>query len=269
MRVDVGGVGLNVEVRGPEGAPAVVLLHAFPLSHRMWEPQVEALEGRWRVVAPDLRGLGESEVGDGQYAIDFYADDLFAVLDRLGLDAVVGCGLSMGGYVLLRALERHPERFRAAVLADTRSEADDDAGRLGRVAAVRALKRKGAAAYARQFAESVLGATTLASRPEVVEAVGAVVAANPVAGMCGAQLAMAARTDTTPALAGLALPVLVLVGEEDPVTPPAAAAAMAERLPRGRLEVIAGAGHLSGLEAPEAFNRALVAFLEEVAPPPA
>ncbi|MBW3534741.1 MAG: alpha/beta hydrolase, partial [Gemmatimonadetes bacterium] len=141
MRVEVEGVGLEVAIAGPEDAPAVVFLHGFPLSHRMWEPQMRTLEGRWRVVAPDLRGMGASDSGDGQYGMDVYVDDLFAVLDRLGPGEVVGCGLSMGGYVLLRALEREPGRFRAAVLADTRSTPDDDEGRLKRVAAMRAEQK--------------------------------------------------------------------------------------------------------------------------------
>lgn len=268
VRVEVDGVGLNVALRGPEGAPAVVFLHGFPLSHRMWEPQMRTLEARWRIVAPDLRGMGGSDVGDGQYAIDLYADDLFAVLDHLGLADVVACGLSMGGYVLLRALEREPGRFRAAVLADTRSTADDDEARLKRVAAVRALKRKGAETYARQFVEIVLGRTTLAERPELVDWVRATIAAADVLGLSGAQLAMAARTDTTDVLAGLDIPVLVVVGKEDELTPRDLAGDMADALPDGRLAVIPRAGHLSNLENPEAFDRALVRFLEEVAPPP-
>lgn len=266
VRVDVEGVELHVEVRGPEEAPAVLLLHGFPLSRRMWEPQILALEARWRVVAPDLRGMGESGVGDGQYAIDFYADDLFAVMDRLGLDRVVGCGLSMGGYVLLRALERDPGRFRAAVLADTRSAADDDAGRLKRVAAVRSLKRKGTEEYARQFAEVVLGRTTLAKRPELVAWVRETVAAGDVVGLSGAQLAMASRTDTTHVLSQLDMPVLVVVGEEDELTPRDTAGAMAEHLSDGRLAVVPGAGHMSNLENPEEFDRVLIRFLEEVSP---
>ena len=266
LRVEVDGVGLNVEVRGPEDAPAVVFLHGFPLSARMWEPQMRALEDRWRLVAPDLRGMGDSDVGDGQYAIDFYADDLFAVLDRLGLEGVVGCGLSMGGYVLLRALEREPGRFRAAVLADTRSAADDDAGRLRRFAAVRALKRKGTEEYARQFVEIVLGRTSLAKRPELVKWVRDVIAARDPVGLAGAQLAMASRTDTTHVLERLDLPVLVVVGDEDELTPRDVAGAMADALPRGRLAVVPGAGHLSNLENPDEFDRVLIRFLDEVLP---
>lgn len=267
VRVAAEGAELAVTVAGPPGAPAVVFLHGFPLSRGTWEPQIAALEDRWRVIAPDLRGMGDSGTGDGQYAMDVYADDLFVVLDTLDLDEVVACGLSMGGYVLLRALEREPGRFRAAVLADTRSTADDDEGRLRRVAAARAIKRKGVETYARQFVEIVLGRTTLARRADVVEAVRETIAGGDPLGLAGAQLAMASRTDTTHVLEGLEIPVLVVVGEEDDLTPREGAGAMAEALPDGRLAVLPHAGHLSNLENPEAFDRALVRFLEEVAPP--
>lgn len=264
MKIAAEGAELHVHVAGPQDGPVLLLLHAFPLHGGMWAAQVEALLGEWRVVVPDFRGFGQSDVGDGQYAIDFYADDLFKLLEApaLALEGpVVACGLSMGGYVLLRAVEREPDRFRALVLADTRSGADDDEGRLKRLAAVRTLRRHGAAAYATSFAESAVGRSTREHRPEVVEAVKAMARANPVAGMVGAQLAMAARTDTTASLARIDVPTLVVVGEEDTLTPPDLSREMAGRIGGARLEVLPGAGHLTSVEAPEAFNRALKGFL--------
>lgn len=190
----------------------------------MWSAQVDSLKNQWRVIVPDFRGFGKSEVGDGHYAIDFFVDDLFALLDapELGVSGtpLVACGLSMGGYVLLRAVEREPARFRALVLADTKSGGDNDEGRLKRLGAVRKLRKEGAAAYAEGFVDGALGKTTKAGRPEVVKAVKAMTAAQPVAAMIGAQLAMASRTDTTAALAKIWVPTLVVVGEEDGLTPP-------------------------------------------------
>jgi len=259
---------VHVEVSGPAGAPVLLLLHAFPLHGGMWAAQVDALSGAWRVVVPDFRGFGGfggSDPGDGQYAIDFMVDDVLAVLDtkELGLRAgpIAACGCSMGGYVLLRAVERAPERFRALVLADTKSGADDDAGKLKRFAAVRTIREKGVAAYAIAFAEAALGPTTRAKRTEVARRVVSMVRSSPMTGLVGAQLAMAARTDTTGALSGIAVPTLVVVGGEDPIIPPDVCREMAARIPGARLEVIPEAGHLPPMEASDAFNAALEGFL--------
>ena len=256
------GVKLNVVVRGPEDAPPVLLLHAFPLSHRMWEPQMEALADHFRLVVPDHRGFGGSEPGDGQYMMELLVDDLFAVLDELGLERVVACGLSMGGYVLLRALERAPERFRAVALADTRSQADDDAGKLARAATIKAVKSDGVDAFAAQFSGKLLGPSTLARDPDLRTTVADMIKANGALAICGGLLALATRTDTTAALKKLSVPALILVGEEDAITPVASSRSMAEAAPGAKLVTLPSAGHLSNLETPAAFNRALREFLE-------
>jgi pimeloyl-ACP methyl ester carboxylesterase len=262
--ISAGGVALNVQLEGPELGSPVVLLHAFPLSSRMWEPQIAVLRGRYRVVAPDYRGFGESELGDGQYTIEMFVDDLLQVLDSLGIERVTACGLSMGGYVLLRALERAPERFRAVVLADTRSQADDDQGKLGRAATLRSLKSNGLEAFAEQFSAKLLGPTTLGRGDGLRENLVSMIRRNRVLAVGGALLALAARTDTTEALRNLRVPALILVGEEDAITPPAHSRAMADAAPGARLVEISAAGHLSNLENPEAFNHALLGFLAEV-----
>jgi 3-oxoadipate enol-lactonase len=264
-KVPSSGVTLHVERAGAKGAPAVVLLHAFPLSTRMWRPQIDALSGRYDVIAADHRGFGESEAGDGQYTIELFVDDLFTVLDHLHLERVVACGLSMGGYVLLRALEREPARFQGVVLADTRSQADDDAGKLARAASIRAIKSDGVESFAEQFSKKLIGPTSLARRTELRDEVGDMIRRNQVLPICGALLALAARTDTTEALRKLQVPALIVVGEEDTITPPAQSHAMAQAAPGAKLVEIPEAGHLSNLENPDAFNRALLGFLAEVA----
>ena len=265
MRVQGDGAQLHVHLRGPEDGPPVLLIHGFPLTGAMWNEQVECLADQWRLIVPDLRGHGASDPGDGQYAIDFFVDDLFAVLDQVApKQPVVGCGLSMGGYILLRALEREPERFRALVLADTKSTPDDDAGRLKRLDAVRKIRKEGAAAFATGFVNGLVGETTRAERPGVVEAVTAMIAGNDAHAMVGSLLAMAARTDTTGALRRARVPTLVIVGEEDTLIPPAAAKEMAEAVPGGRLLPIPRAGHMSPMEAPTEFNRGIRDFLKSL-----
>lgn len=231
----------------------------------MWEPQLRALSRRYRTVAYDQRGLGRSEPGDGQYTMETLVDDLFGVMDGLETGPAVGCGLSMGGYVLLRAVEREPDRFRALVLCDTRSEADGNEAKLKRAAAIRRVKEEGLEAFARGFPEVVLGPTSLACRPELADRVRRMVEEGSALGVCGLQLAMAARTDTTASLAAIGVPCLLLFGEEDSLTPPEVGEAMAGRIPDARLRVIPEAGHLSNLENPEPFTEELDAFLADLA----
>jgi pimeloyl-ACP methyl ester carboxylesterase len=266
VKIAVERAQLNVRMHGSAQKQTLVLLHAFPLHGGMWSEQMEAPGESWRVLAPDFRGFGASEVGQGQYAIDFFVDDLFAILDAPALKIekrpVVACGLSMGGYVLLRAVEREPERFRALVLADTKSGADDDQGKLKRLDAVRTIRREGVAAFAKGFAQNALGPTTRSERPEVGDTVIDMITSNPTVGMVGAQLAMAARTDTTAALARIEVPTLVVVGAEDTLTPPELSKQMASEIEGSQLEIIPGAGHLPALETPDAFNEALKRFLD-------
>lgn len=265
MRLQAEGARLYLADRGlREGLP-VVLVHAFPLAHRMWEPQLAALSGEFRLVAYDVRGFGESDVGDGQYTMELLVDDLLAVLDGLAIERAVVCGLSMGGYIALRAAEREPARLRGLVLCDTRSEADSDEGKLKRAAAIRKVKREGVAAFAAELAPLLLGPTTRRARPELEARVREMIEANSPAGICGAQLAMAARTETTAALPGIGVPTLVLVGEEDGLTPPSDSEAMRRRIPGAEMATVPAAGHLSNLESPEAFTHHLRDFLRRVA----
>ena len=264
MEIERGDVSLHVRVEGPDDGPTLVLIHGFPVDHRMWRHQIEAFAAHRRVVAYDVRGLGRSAVGDGQYTMELFVDDLFAILDAVASEPVAACGLSMGGYILLRALARRPERFRAAVLADTRSEADDDETRLNRSRAVEAIKEEGPGSFAEGFVPKVLAPVTLEERPEVVKAVEEMIRANDPRGMVGAQLAMMSRTDTSAALAELEIPVLAVAGEADELTPPEGARSMADSIPDGRAATVSDAGHFSPLENPEVFNRILAGFLEEV-----
>ncbi|MFH2053047.1 MAG: alpha/beta fold hydrolase [bacterium] len=261
MMISLNGTSLHVEDAGdPRGSP-VVFVHGFPFSGAMWQPQVAAVNHRHRVVTYDLRGMGRSAVGDGQYTIEGHVDDLIALLDHLGLTSPVIVGLSMGGYVTLRAVERHPERFRAVVLCDTRSEADDDAAKLKRAAGVAGVKRDGAAAFAEAFIPAVFAPGSLKAKPEAVSLIRETIAATPPLAIAGQLLAMAGRTDTSASLARIAVPTLILCGELDSVTPPALSRAMHERIPGSQLALVPGAGHLSNLEDPGFFNARLLDFL--------
>jgi pimeloyl-ACP methyl ester carboxylesterase len=168
----------------------------------------------------------------------------------------------MGGYIALRALERNPERFCGAVLCDTRSEADDDAGKIKRAAGAVAVKRDGAEVFAASFVRNVFAPASFHSRPEAVRRIQHIISLTSPVAIAGHLIAMAGRTDTTASLSSMAVPALIMVGEHDTVTPPERAQAMHERMAGSTLRVVPGAGHLSNLENPAFFNAQLLEFLE-------
>ena len=246
---------------GGEGTP-VLLVHAFPLRARMWEPQIEALGDRWRFVAPDLKGFGDSDAPDdaASYSMDAFADDLKAVLDELGIDRVVLAGLSLGGYVALAFLRKYRSSVSALVLADTRAEGDAPEAIEKRTNQQGIVREQGPGALTDGLIGALLGEPTREKKPDVVENVRGLMQ-NPPAGYVGALEAMKGRPDSTPDLTSIDLPTLIVVGENDTLTPPDLSRKMHEHIGGSRLVVIPEAGHLSNLEAPEAFNGALAEFL--------
>ncbi len=246
---------------GRKEAVPIVLIHAFPLNQTMWSPQISALSKKYRVIAYDIRGHGKSEVGDGQYTLELFVDDLIALLDHLKIEKTILCGLSMGGYIALRALERHPERISKLVLSDTRSEADSDEAKVKRSATLKLIKEKGVSVFAEEFVKSALIPETFTTHPEVVQTVQEMILKNSPLGICGALLALASRTDTTAFLNKIKIPTLILVGEKDQITPFSAADSLKEKIPNAQMHVIPCAGHFSSLENPTEFNRRLLSFL--------
>lgn len=263
QRVMVNGVNLAVEVRG-EG-PAILFVHGYPLDHTIWADQFDGLEG-FRRIAPDLRGMGRSDSPDLGYGIGIYAADLAALLDVLGVDEVVLCGFSMGGYVAFEFLRRWRPRVRALVLVSTRAEADTAEGRRARDTAAALAREGGAGAIADSMLARMLTPATINGSPELVERTRAIMAATPVAGIVGALAAMRDRPDSMALLQGLeGIPSLVIVGDEDQLTPPDRARAMAEAIPAARLVVIPGAAHLTTMERAKETSAALKDFLRSVA----
>jgi 3-oxoadipate enol-lactonase len=248
---------------GKTGEVPIVLIHGFPFSHRMWRPQIEILQKQYRVIAYDVRGHGESEVGDGQYTIELFVDDLIALLDHLKVEKAVLCGLSMGGYIALRAVERNPERCLALVLCDTSSEADTNDAKLRRASSIKAVKRDGVKAYSQSFTKVVFAPETFEKKPEIVDVIRATIESNSVLGICGTLLALAGRTETTTSLPKFLAPTLILVGELDKVTPPPLSIKMHEGIRGSELHLIPNAAHMSNLECPDEFNTRILNFLNK------
>jgi 3-oxoadipate enol-lactonase len=262
QRLTVNGVNLAVEVLG--AGPAILFIHGYPLDRSIWREQIRALDG-FRRIAPDLRGMGQSDAPDLGYSMSIYAADLAALLDALGVDEVILCGLSMGGYVAFEFLRQWRSRVRGLVLMDTRADADAPEVRRGRDAAAATAKDRGASAIADAMLPKMLAPATLGRRPDVAEGLRALMSSTPVAGIVGALAAMRDRQGSEPLLAALAgIPTLVLVGEADAVTPPEQARTMAKSIPGAQLAIIPGAGHLPPVEQPEATTERLREFLRSL-----
>jgi pimeloyl-ACP methyl ester carboxylesterase len=238
----------------------VVLLHAFPLNRSMWEPQVAALFGECRCIVPDLRGFGDS-TRDGPYSMDRYADDVIEILDTLQIERAVVGGLSMGGYVALAIHRRHRDRVRALMLADTRAAADTAEGRAKRNELIALARTSGASAVADRQITGLVGKSTREKQPELVDRLRSQMAEESVEGIVGALEAMRDRQDSRDLLAEISVPTLIVVGDEDVITPVKEARQLQTAIRGSRLEVIPGAGHLSNIERPAAFNAALSEFV--------
>jgi pimeloyl-ACP methyl ester carboxylesterase len=251
---------------GESQADVLVLIHAFPLGAGMWEGQAKGLPAGWRLIAPDLRGFGGSTLGepDDNPSMDDYAADVVDLLRELHITSAAIGGCSMGGYAALAAVRRAPELARALVIIDSRVGADTPEGRANRRGMLALLDREGPSGVARDMMPKLLGKTTLSERPDVEPFVRRLVKQQSAAAVRGGILRMMSRPASADVLENLTVPLLIVVGEEDTLTPPEEARAMAALQPNAELVVLPRTGHLPNLEDPEAFNQTLHAFLSRL-----
>ncbi|MGC9984506.1 MAG: alpha/beta hydrolase [Polyangia bacterium] len=254
MKISIGSRQLAYESVG--SGPVLVLLHAFPFDSRMWRKTAAALAGQRRVITPDMRGFGLSDLGSGGSSIADLADDVASLLDALNLPAATVGGMSMGGYVALAFARRHRDRLKSLVLADTKAAADTPEARQGREAAIALVEQQGVPALLEKQIPRLLSASASDSLRAEVRALGA---QSPEA-IIAAIRALRDRPDRTAELPEIAVPTLVVVGSDDALSPPAEARVMAAAMPDARVVEIPGAAHLSNLENPDAFSAALAGF---------
>ena len=228
----------------------------------MWEPQLGLAERGWRVLAPQLRGFDGGTAAEPQVtSVDDYAGDIIDLLDTLHIDDAVIGGLSMGGYVAFAILRLAPRYVRGLVLADTRSQADTPEGVQARRRMLALLHDKGPAAIADEMLPKLLGTSTRSAQPAVVERVRGMILANSTSAIAGGISALMTRPDSTPMLPDIHVPTLIVVGDEDELTPPPLSRSMHDAIAGSELVTIPKAGHMSNLEQPDAFNAALGRFL--------
>ncbi|HEV8122886.1 MAG TPA: alpha/beta fold hydrolase [Gemmatimonadales bacterium] len=260
-RYTVNGVNLAVELAG-EGS-VLLMVHGYPLDRSIWRHPLENLRSARRI-APDLRGFGASDAPDLGYSMATYAADLSALLDTLGVEQVVLCGLSMGGYVAFEFVRHYRARVKGLVLVATRAEPDSPETRRNRDAAAASARERGVSAVVEAMLPKLLAPESYA-KAGLLQSVRDMIERTPVAGIVGALAAMRDRPDSTPLLAALGdIPVLVVAGEHDQVIPLPDITRMRDAIPGAALRVIPKAGHLVTMEQPEQFTRALQDFLVSV-----
>ncbi len=248
---------------GNSSLRVLVLLHAFPIGANLWEPQMRSIPAGWRLITPDLRGFGGSTELDSLSALSVsdYADDVVDLLQELGVTGAVIGGCSMGGYAALALYQAAPELFEGLLLANTRAGADSPESRANRRNMLALVDREGASGVARDMIPKLLGKTTHETRPDVEATVRRLIKQQSPIAVRSAIHRMMHRSDSTPLLAQVSVPTLVITGAEDEMIPVEESRRIASAVRGAKLVIIPGAGHLANLEQPEAFNAALTGFL--------
>jgi 3-oxoadipate enol-lactonase len=239
----------------------VVLLHAFPLNARMWEGQLALADTGWHVVVPQFRGVDGAATDPPGASVDDYAGDVIDLLDGLHIKQAVIGGLSMGGYVAFAMLRYAARYFQGMILADTKPQADTPEAVEGRKKLLALVQQKGPAAVADEMIPKLLGETTRKTQPAVADQVRSLILASSAEAIAGEIRALMTRPDSTPLLSTIHFPTLIVVGDEDTLTPPTLSHEMHDAIAGSELAVIPGAGHLSNLEQPDSFNAAVARFL--------
>lgn len=253
--------GLSVLLKGDQKNKAIIFLHGFPYDHSMWDNQIAALSKDFYCVAYDIRGLGNSSVGDGQFTMESFVDDLETIISELKVEKPIICAFSMGGYIALRALERMEEKFAAVILCDTVSNADSDEAKIERSDAIKRINAQGISTFSKSFINKCFSDGFKKAHKDVVEKQILKSRKFNSIGIKGGLLAMITRNDTTAYLSSIKLPVLVLCGEHDIITPPEKVQSMAEKIPGARFELIKNAGHMCVVENPDDCNALITEFL--------
>ena len=249
---------------GKYGAPAIIFIHGFPFNMSMWNTQIESLTNYCRVITYDIRGFGNSDAGKEDFSIELFAKDLISLMDALKIDKTILCGLSMGGYITLNAIENYAGRFNALILSDTSCKADTTEAKEKRMKAIENITNNGVEKYAEESIMKFFTSQSITGKTEEVELVREMILKSSPKSLCDTLRALSVRKQTTSSLSDINVPVLILVGKEDIITPPAEGQFMHERIKASTLKIIESAGHLSNIESSEEFNYQLRIFVESI-----
>lgn len=258
--INIDGIRVQVSDHG-HGHP-ILFVHGFPLNHTMWNAQIAAFSPAHRVIAPDLRGFGNSEITSGTVSMDCFADDLHALLDALDIaEPVTVCSLSMGGYIAWRFIRKYPQCLRALILCDTRAAADTPENAQNRLSLAGRILHDGPEP-ATAMLPNLVSPRTAQDRPQIIDDLRSMILSTPPEGIAAALRGMAERPDSTELLPRIAVPVLLMAGTDDRITPPDEMRQLAELIPDAEFVEIPEAGHMAPMENPDAVNAAIKRFLD-------
>jgi len=253
---------LTVHTFGKKENQAIIFVHGFPFDYTMWNDQIRSLQDKYYCVTYDVRGLGDSYVGDGQYTMEFFVDDLFSVIGGLHLNKPVLCSLSMGGYIALRAVEKEQDKFGGLILCDTKPEPDDDKGKLKRAAAINKINTEGLGKFVDDLLPGLFAEETPENMKEMYERILNHSKTYDPVGVKGCLLAMVSRTSTVRFLKKIKIPTLVMGGSFDKLTPPAAMRKTSEKIKGSEFAIVPRAGHMSPVENPSYVNDMIAGFIK-------
>jgi pimeloyl-ACP methyl ester carboxylesterase len=260
-RVRSDDVEIFYEIRG--SGPPVVLLHPFPCHHEFWNPVAEALDSRYRLILPDLRGHGDSEIGEGPALMQKHAGDVARVLDAAGVGKAAFVGCSIGGYILFEFWRRFRERVTSLALCDTRPQSDTADGRANRLKAAAAVLEQGTEPFIESMIPKLMGRTTVSTRPDLVDGARAMMHKMSAEDISLVLRGMAERPDSVADLKSIHVPTLIVIGEGDVLSTVADGELMRQNIARSELKVVPKAGHYAPWEQPELVGKVLRQFLDE------
>jgi 3-oxoadipate enol-lactonase len=246
------------------GEIPVIFIHGFPFNKSMWHAQLEFLKSSCRVIAYDIRGYGESTAGTEKASMTLYADDLVNFMDALQISKAVICGLSMGGYIALNAVNRYPDRFQSLILCDTQCIADTPEGREKRYKSIELIESGGIKEYTEGFLKNIFCKESLEKKPELVDFIRKIVLSTTPSTISGTHTALAERWESCSSLESIQVSVLIMCGKEDVITPPVQSEYLKKHISNSTLKIIDRAGHMSNLEQTNEFNEQVGKFLTGV-----
>jgi len=264
IRIPINNLKVSYTDEGKNGARVIIFIHGFPFNKSMWNMQVEALKQNYRVIAFDIRGQGNSHAGNDDFSIELFVKDLLSLMDALKIDKTMLCGLSMGGYIALNAVENYPGHFKALILSDTNCLADTPEAKEKRMNTIESIRKSGVEKYADESIKNLFAPESFKTKKEEIGEVREMIINTSEQSLVNTLIALSVRKETCSRLQEIKMPVLIMVGKEDKITPPSAAQLMHEKIKGSFLYIIEHAGHLSNMENPDEFNVQLEKFISSV-----
>jgi 3-oxoadipate enol-lactonase len=261
IKIKVNNIDVSYNDEGPKEASVIIFIHGFPLNKSMWNKQLKSLKEDYRVIAYDIRGHGSTDVGAIDFSIDLFVNDLLGFMDALKIEKTIVCGLSMGGYIALNAIENHSTRFTALILSDTNCTADSPEAIEKRMNTIISIKENGLEKFSNDLLPNLFAPESFKTNSEEIAAVKEMIVTTSKQSLYNSLHALANRKETCSKLSDIKVPVLILVGEEDKITPIEVARAMNLKIKDSNLRIIPHSGHLSNMENPYEFDMQLKKFV--------